>query len=208
VIYGSRPDGHARVVLETFVSDGGFEIVGLLDDEPANIDRKISSTTVVGSRADLGRLAGEGVEGVLLGFGGAQGREAVATAIHGAGLALPILVHASAYVSSSATLAAGTQVLPHATVGPGTRIGRAVLLNTGVIVEHDAAIGDFSVIDPGAVIAGRASIGASVEIGARAVVLPDISVGNCAFVGAGAVVTRSVPAGETVAGVPARQLHR
>jgi acetyltransferase-like isoleucine patch superfamily enzyme len=42
------------------------------------------------------------------------------------------------------------------------------------------------------------------RIGGGAVLLPGIEVGEEAFVGAGAVVTKDVPAGATVAGVPAR----
>jgi acetyltransferase-like isoleucine patch superfamily enzyme len=52
------------------------------------------------------------------------------------------------------------------------------------------------------------TIGANVWIGAHVTILPGVSIGDAAVIGAGAVVTRSVPAGETWGGVPARPLHR
>jgi acetyltransferase-like isoleucine patch superfamily enzyme len=44
------------------------------------------------------------------------------------------------------------------------------------------------------------------SIGSGAVILAGVTIGERALIGAGAVVTRDVPAGKTVAGVPAR-LH-
>lgn len=52
------------------------------------------------------------------------------------------------------------------------------------------------------------TIGANVWIGAHVSILPGVTIGDSAVIGAGAVVTRSVPAGETWGGVPARPLHR
>lgn len=46
------------------------------------------------------------------------------------------------------------------------------------------------------------------SIGSGAVILCGVTIGEGAMVGAGAVVTRDVPAGVTVAGVPARVLAR
>jgi UDP-perosamine 4-acetyltransferase len=186
---------------------GGFDVFGLIDDEPANVGRRIGELSVVGSRSDLPGLSDQGVEGVILGFGAVRGRRAIVDAVEAAGLALPVLVHPSAHVSASAALGAGVQVLPQSSIGPGARLGRGVLINTGAIVEHNVIVSDCTVVGPGAVLAGRAIIAETVQIGAGAVVLPDTEVRAHAVVGAGAVVTRSVLESHTVAGVPARTVQ-
>lgn len=208
-IYGSRPDGHAKVVLDFFGDQPELEFAGLLDDLPENAGRTIGQLRVVGGAADLPRLAAdEGLEGVVLGFGAARGRARIIAAVRDAGLALPILVHPTAHVSASAELADGVQVLPKASVGADVRLGLGVLVNTGAVLEHDDVVGDASVIDPGAVLAGRVTVGEEVEVGSGAVLIPDVTVSDGALVGAGAVVVSSVVVGETVVGVPARPLRR
>lgn len=205
-VYGSRPDGHARVVLELFGAAAPLAFVGLIDDVPANAGRRIGALAVIGTQADLARLAGEHLDAVVLGFGAARGRAEAIAAIEAAGLALPALVHPTAEVAASATVGAGCQLMPRTVIGAGASLGRGVLVNSGAVVEHDVALADAVVVDPGAVLTGRAVVGSGCEIGAGAVVLPDVRVGAGATVGAGAVVTRDVAAGATVVGVPARPL--
>src|SRR5262245_59339183 len=134
VVYGSRPDGHARVVLETFVSGDDLDVAGLIDDEPENAGRRIKGLSVIGSRSDLPRLSSEGVGEGRLGLVAAAGRDSIINAVDAARLVLPTLVHESARVATSATLADGAQVLTHASIGPNARIGRGGLVNTGAIV--------------------------------------------------------------------------
>lgn len=50
-------------------------------------------------------------------------------------------------------------------------------------------------------------LGRNVWLGARCVVLKGVHIGDGAVIGAGSVVTRSVPPGETWAGVPARPVR-
>jgi UDP-perosamine 4-acetyltransferase len=205
VVYGSRPDGHARVVIDLLLAGGEFEVLGLIDDHPENAHRRIGGVAVVGDREDLASLAARGLEGLVLGFGDARGRGDAIAAAEDAELAIPRLVHSSAFVADQASLGAGCQVLPNASIAPGARIGRGVLVNTGAIVEHDVVVADYAVIGPGAVLAGRSSVGEAGHVGAGAVLLPDVVVSAKAVVGAGAVVTSHVSPGRTVVGVPARE---
>jgi sugar O-acyltransferase (sialic acid O-acetyltransferase NeuD family) len=204
VIYGSRRDGHAKVLVD-LLSTTDLDPEGLIDDQVEHGEHTIRGLAVLGTASVLRDLVGRGIEGLVIGFGSGPGRRAAIATARDAGLALPTVVHPSAVVSASASIGDGVQVLAHAYMGPDVVLHAGALVNTGAIVEHDTELGDGAVVGPGAVLAGRVRVGAAVEIGAGATVLPDRSIGAGACVGAGAVVTRDVAAGTTVVGVPARE---
>ncbi|MEB2779637.1 acetyltransferase [Algoriphagus persicinus] len=94
--------------------------------------------------------------------------------------------------------------MPYSFIGPDTKIGLGVLVNTRAHVHHECVIGDFSEIGPGAMLLGGCKIGKKCRIGAGAVVLPGVELGNEVIVGAGAVVTRSVLHQSVLVGIPAQ----
>jgi sugar O-acyltransferase (sialic acid O-acetyltransferase NeuD family) len=208
VIYGSRPDGQANIVAQLAQATGRFELVGLIDDLPENAARSVRGLSVLGTRADLRRLRGTGVEALLIGFGESLGRAEAVEIAAAADLELPTLLHESSHRFASAEIGRAVQVFPLAYVGANAVLGDGVLVNTAAVVEHDATLAAGAVVLPNATVSGRAQIGRDATIGAGATVLPDVSVGPEAVVGAGAVVVEDVAAGGRVAGVPARPLER
>jgi UDP-perosamine 4-acetyltransferase len=208
VIYGSRPDGHAKVVSD-LAADADFEVIGLIDDFPENAGRSVRGVGVSGTSSNLEALRREGsAEGVLIGFGESKGRAELVRRVAAAGYELPRLVHRSAHVRGSAELGPGVQVLALAYVGPDARIGAGVLINTAAVVEHDCAIADGAVVGPSVTLCGRVRIESDATIGAGATVLPDVKVGVSATVGAGALVRDDVADESLVAGIPARPIGR
>jgi serine O-acetyltransferase len=104
--------------------------------------------------------------------------------------------------------ASGVELPPATKVGPGLYIGHFGC----IIVSRDATIGASCNLGPGVVI-GRATkggvqgapiIGDRVYIGPGAKVFGPIVVGSDTAIGSNAVVDKSVPAGVSMAGVPAR----
>lgn len=122
------------------------------------------------------------------------------------GIAVPALVHPQAAVCSNARLGAGVQVLAQAVVSAEAVIGEATIVNHRASVDHECVIGAGVHLTPGVTLCGCVTVGDHVFIGAGAIVLPRVRIGDGAVIGAGAVVTQDVPAGVTVAGVPARTL--
>ena|SRR5438309_5662455 len=114
-------------------------------------------------------------------------------------------------VQKGVSIGARCKVSSHSFLCEGVTIEDEVFIGHGVMFINDRAPraanpdGTLQTEADWTVETTRICKGAS--IGSGAVILCGVTVGERALVGAGAVVTRDVPAGETVAGVPARLLR-
>jgi UDP-2-acetamido-3-amino-2,3-dideoxy-glucuronate N-acetyltransferase len=115
-------------------------------------------------------------------------------------------------IQRGAVIGARCKIQSHTFICDGVTIGDGVFVGHGVMFINDkrpaatASCGALQTEDDWTLLRTTVEDGAS--LGSGSVILGGISVGAGAMVGAGAVVTRDVPAGGTVAGVPARLLPR
>ncbi|HXR43816.1 MAG TPA: acyltransferase [Pseudolysinimonas sp.] len=114
-------------------------------------------------------------------------------------------------VQKNAVIGQRCKISSHSFVCEGVTIEDDVFVGHGVMFINDrfpraTADGRLQTEADWSVVPTRVCRGAS--IGSGAAILCGVTIGEAAMVGAGAVVTRDVPAGATVAGVPARLLAR
>ena len=130
----------------------------------------------------------------------------VAHALHNAGFS-----RTAQAISRVTRVIFATHLPPEAEIGEGTELGYGGI---GVIVHKEAVIGRNCLLSPGVVLGGRSGrpgapiIEDEVLIGVGAKILGPIRIGAGAKIGANAVVLEDVAPGDTVAGIPARSLHR
>lgn len=67
------------------------------------------------------------------------------------GYKIPVLVHPTAFVSSTAVVSIGSLVAPCAVVGANSTIGKGCFISYCATVDHNVTIGDYSHIDSRAV---------------------------------------------------------
>jgi sugar O-acyltransferase (sialic acid O-acetyltransferase NeuD family) len=205
--------GHGKGVGD-LVRAMGAGVAGVADSMPGKLGAVVEpgGGQVVLSEDDLCRVLQTGAilpgeaTAIALGIGdnGARLERARCVLSGGSAASLPAWLHPRAMISPSVTTGSGTVVFAGAVINAATRLGIAVIINSGAIVEHDCMVGDGTHVAPGATLTGGVRVGQTCLIGARAVVLPGVSVGDGAVVGAGAVVNRDVPSGACVTGIPAR----
>lgn len=198
VVYGGG--GHGKSLIELVRLLGSYRLAGMVDDG-LSAGGEVLGVPVLGGGDILAELYGGGVRQAINavgGIGNLAARIRVFERLAQAGFACPAVIHPTAFVEASASLAPGVQVFPHAYLGSSVRAGLGVIVNTGAIVSHDVILGDFTNISPGAMLAGAVSVGERTLIGMGVTVNLDVKVGAGARIGNGATIKADVPPGGVV----------
>ena len=103
------------------------------------------------------------------------------------------LISPTAYVSTSAEIAKGVNVMHQALININAKIGENTIINSQSLVEHDSSIGSHCHISTGVKINGGVKVGNNTFIGSGTVVHEGITIGNDVIVGAGSIINRDIP---------------
>ena len=125
-----------------------------------------------------------------------------------AGFEFSGLIHPAASVSRSARIGKGVVIESGVNISANVTIGDFVFVNLCANVTHDVAVGSYTTVAPNAVVLGRVLIDAESYIGSNSTILPDLRIHRGAIVGAGSVVTTHVKPGKIVVGNPAKEISK
>ena len=194
--------GHSKVVAEIALQSPEFDLLGLIDQQPAG--SLVNGIAVVGTDHELASFFAKGVRNIHVAIGNNARRAALAEMAVELNFRLATLISPAATISRTAKIGDGVVVMGGATLNANCSVGDLTIINTGANVDHDCTIGRAVHIAPGCTLAGNVTVGDRTFLGAAATVIPGVTLGSDVIVGAGACVIRDVPSGQTVVGVPAK----
>jgi len=201
--------GHSKVVAETALASGVASSVAFLDDRytgpdacPFVLGWPVIGPLALALQADIRPR----FDAAVVAIGHAATRLFWIEKLQSVGYTLPVLMHPTAWVSSSAQIGPASVVFAQAAVQAQATIGIGAILNTGCSVDHDTQLAKGVHICPGVRLAGGVQVGARSWIGIGASVIQQVCIGSDVTVGAGAAVVGDLPDGVTAIGVPARVL--
>ncbi len=192
--------GHAKVVIEALkVSDHNCRIVSV-DEDNSKVGIRLLSDISIQLLADWSQLPSD----YHVAIGHNRVRRKMSDAARKFNKQALTIIHPSAQVSPSASLAEGCFIAALSVIAAEAQIDDACIINHGSVIDHDCSIGAYTHVAPNVTLGGGVKLGRECLIGAGATVLPGVKIGHNVVVGAGAVVTRDVADNKTVIGIPAR----
>lgn len=116
-------------------------------------------------------------------------------------------------VMDQVSISEGAILSPFVTLTSNAKIGRQFHANIYSYVAHDCVIGDYVTFAPRVHCNGNVHVKDHAYIGTGAIIKQGrpgdpVVIGEGAIIGMGAVVTKSVPAGVTVVGNPAKPMEK
>jgi len=181
-----------------------WDIVGILDDNPAMHSQTMCDVRVLGPIADCVNYP---ETRFVVAVGSPRTRKAIVNRMMSYGdIRFATLVHASVQKSKYVEMGAGSIVTAGCILTTQITLGCHTIINLACTIGHDVVAGDFCTFAPRAVVSGNVSFGDGVEVGTGSTIVQGLSFGQGSFVGAGAVVSKDIAPNVLAVGCPARQM--
>ena len=120
-------------------------------------------------------------------------RVEVSDLLNASGFLMPVLIHPSAVVETSAKIGPGSQILAHSYVGSDAILADGVIVNTGAVVSHDCVIGNRCILTNGALLAGHVHLDDGVIISGNSVVHQFSRLGRLAMLCGISATSKDIP---------------
>lgn len=131
----------------------GYTDFAFLDDNPSTA----YCSPVIGITADIPAFRSR-YDTAIVALGNNKTRMKYHEELKRCGYNIPILIHPTAYVSSTAVIAPGCIIRAKAVVSRDVKLGDATILNVGALIVHHVEIGYGCHILMGAVIRNKAKV--------------------------------------------------
>lgn len=199
--------GLAREVLASLRLTGDYRIFGFLDDNQALHGTLVEGVPVLGAIEDA--VSYPRCRFLICAGSGAARRQIVET-LAKAGIGeerFATFVDPAVHLPESCTVGRGSILLAGTVLTASVSVGRHVAVMPNCTLTHDDIIEDYATLTAGICLGGGVRVGTGAYVGMGATVRQGVHIGAGAVVGMGAVVLQDLPAGQTWAGVPARELQ-
>jgi len=184
-------------------SQDSWRIGGFLDGNPSALDGFAVDFPILG---DPKTYVPSDQDTLVCSIGMPRERLALCRELRERGSSFTTLIHPTVSVALGVQIGEGCILCPGSVISAHARLGDFVIVNINASVGHDVIIGPGCILNSHADVTGRVRLGEGVTLGSHAAVLPGLRVGDYAIVGAGSVAYRNVKPGQTVVGVPAKEI--
>lgn len=198
--------GHCKVVKESIIRAGTFEIVGIIDKKET-VGTYLDGTEVIGTDDEIEKFYEMGIKNAFItlgSIGSTSVRRKLYNMIKEKGFTIPSVLHDKAIVSKDLIIEEGVFIGAGSIVNSGTKILKNTIINTRAIIEHDCLIGEFVHISPGTILCGGVEVGNDSHIGAGSIVIQNRKIGENTIIGAGSVVVKDIAPKSKAYGNPCR----
>lgn len=185
-----------------------YQVVCFIDDDETLWSSFLNGIPVMSIDEALERFPTVSVVG---GIGSPRIRENTMAKALAAGFDTTSLIHPNVEHSDTVEIGEGAVICAGNILTVNIRLGHHVQVNLDCTIGHDVILGDYTTLAPGVHVSGWVHMGKRVYIGTGANIIngtkdKPLVISDDVVVGAGACVTKSLPAGVTAVGVPARPL--
>ena len=182
-----------------------YRLKGFLSQDDHALDQHDIDAQVLGDPADY---QPEPKDRFILAIGDIDARRRTVESLCGRGAFFLTMIHPTAVVASTASIAQGAVLYPFVTISNCAVLDDFVHLSLYASVGHDGKAGKFSLLSPYATLNGFSAIEDEVFLGTHATIGPSCVVGRQSKISANSAVLHNVRPGSFIHGVPGKQTRR